>query len=123
MIVVESDAFAKATSIEPEIGPAHILSSRPREEPKTLECVDALTAPEPPTEPLDRRAPRDRALPQYPCGRVIYEDGHGAETVASPPSATTPPPPPQSEARTPILEEDEWEVRRVVGKRRVGKGF
>ena len=83
--------------------------------------MDALTSPEPAPEPLDRPASPDRAPPQPPC-RQVGEGDHGAETVGSPPSATTPPPPRQSEAGLSLLEEEEWEVRRILGKRWVEKG-
>lgn len=106
VIADESGAFAKATSIDPEIGPAHILGSDPMEDPKNVDCVAALTAPKPPTEPLNRSASPDRALPQHLYGRVVRKDNRVATPIVSPPSAITPPPPQQSKARTPTLEQD-----------------
>jgi hypothetical protein len=93
----ENSASTKATSIESEIGAVHLLSSHPREEPKTLGCLDALTIPELPTEPLDRPRSLDVALPQHPYGRVVREGDHGAAAVAGPPVATIPSLPAQSE--------------------------
>ena len=122
VIADESGAFAKATiSGERGTGETHLLSSHPREEPKTLEGVDPPTAPKPLTETPDRPTSPDRALPQHPCGQVVREDDRGAEPVASPPSAAIPPFPEESEARIPALEQEEWEVSRIVGRRRVGK--
>lgn len=46
-----------------------------------------------------------------------------AKSVTSPPSATTPSLPQQSESGASPLEEEEWEVQRIVDKRRIGKGF
>ncbi len=43
--------------------------------------------------------------------------------VASPPSAGSPPPSQQSKARIYVLEEKEWEIKKILGKRRVGKGY
>lgn len=119
----ESGTSTRATSAELETETAHLLSSHSREELKTLGCLDASSIPEPPIEPLDRSASTNVAPPQYLCARVSSEDDHAAAAVASPPSASTPPSPQQSQARTSILEEEEWEIRRIVGKRRAGKGY
>lgn len=124
----ESGAPIKATSIEPKIGATHLLSSHAREEPKTLGYLDAPTTttppttPDPPTQPLDRPTSPDDARPQHANRRVVREDDQGAAPLVVLPSATSPPPPQQPEASTPALENDEWEVRRIVDKRRAGRG-
>jgi len=58
--------------------------------------------------------------------RVVGGDDLGVAAVASspstsPPSASPSAPAQRSEAPTPALEEEEWEIRRIVGKRRAGK--
>ena len=123
VIVAESDAFAKAISVGSEIGSVVTLSPQSRKEPEILGCSDALTARDLPTEPLNQPASPDRAPPQRPCGQVVREDDHGVTATASPSTSIPPPPPRQSEARTAALEEDKWEIRKIVCKRRVGKGY
>jgi len=86
----ENGASTNATSIESEIGAVHLLSSHPREEPKTLGSLDAPTIPELPTEPLDPPRSLNVALPQHPYGRVVREGDHGVAAVAGPHVATTP---------------------------------
>ena len=120
----DSSASARATSVVSEDMSAHLLSPQSRRKTKTYDCADALTAPEPPNESFDRPTSPDQVLRQRRCGQVVREDRHGVAPVASLPSAAPPPPPQQSKARTLALEQDEWEVRSIVGKRRVGKkGF
>ncbi len=119
----ESGASTRATSVEPEIGNTPLLSSSRREELKILRDLDTLTAPDPLVEPLDRPTSPDVALPQHSDGRVVYEDENGAAAVASPPGASTPLLRQQSEAGSSVLEEGEWEIRKIVGKRRAGKGY
>ena len=104
VIVAKSGAFAKATSIDPEIGPAYILSLYPREELKTLECGFALTAPEPPTELFDWPASFDRPLTHYSYERAVHEYDHRAETVASSPNTITSSLPQQFELGASLLE-------------------
>ena len=123
VIVAESDASAKAISVESEIGSAVTLSPQSRKGPEILGCSDALTARGPPIEPLNQPASAERALPHRPCGEFVREDDHGVTAAASPFTSTPPPPPWQSKARTPALEEDEWEIRKIVCKRRVGKEY
>jgi len=118
----ETGGFTRATSVEPKIGPATLQSSPLREQTEAHGYLGTYTTKFT-TEPIDRPISPSAALPQYPCGRVVSEDDHRAAAVASPPSAITPPLPRQSEARTPALEQDEWEFRKIVGKRRVGKGY
>ena len=117
----ESAASTRATTAEPEIETAHLPSSPPKEEPKTLGTSDAPVAPDPPVELVDRPTSPDVVPPPHLNNLVVDEDEHGAPAVPSPPSASTPLSQ-QSEARTSALEE-EWEIRKIIGKRRVGKGY
>ena len=123
IIADEYGATAKATSVEPQIGIARTLSPHKKEEPNALDCVDALTGLEHPTEQLEPPASSEGASPQNLCGQAVGEVDHGAETVASPPSATTPSLPQQSELGASPFEREEWEVKRIVDKRKMGKGF
>ncbi len=123
IIANERSASAKAVSVEPQMEPARTLSSHEKEQPKALDGVDALTAHKPPTEPLDPPASPDGALPQNLYRRVVGEVDHGAETVASPPSANAPWLHQQSESGASPIEQEEWEVKRIVDRRRMGKGF
>ncbi len=43
--------------------------------------------------------------------------------IANPASVTTPPLSAQSQAQNTALEEQEWEITKIVGKRRVGRGY
>ncbi len=107
--------------MESKISPAAFQSSPPREQAEAHGCLSTHTT-EPTTEPIDRPTSLSAALPQHPRGRVIGEDDHGVAAVASPPSAITPPLSPQSHAQNAALEEQEWEITKIVGKRRAGKG-
>ena len=119
----ESGTSTRATSVEPETETAPLLSSHSEEEPKTLRGLDAPITPDPPTEPLDRPTSPDVTLSQHLDGRAIGEDEYGAAVGANPPNASPPSLPCQPEARTSVLEEEEWEVRKIVGKRQAGKGY
>lgn len=76
-----------------------------------------------PADPLDRPSSSDAAGTQQHSRRVVHEDYRGVDPVASPPNVTTPPPPQQGKARTPAFALDEWEVKKIVDKRRVGKSY
>lgn len=119
----EISAPIKAASIKPETGTTYLLSSLRREDLKTLSSLNAPITPDPPTEPLDWPTSPAIALPQHLEGRDVGKDDHGAAAVASPPNAITPPRSLQSPAPSPALEEEQWEIRKIVGKRRVGKGY
>ena len=101
---------------------AHLLSSPSKEEPKTVGASAAPAAPDPPVELFARSIFPDVAPPPHSDGWIVDEDRHGAPAVPSPRSATTPLLSRQSEAPTSTLEE-EWEIRKIIGKRRTGKGY
>lgn len=107
--------------MESKIGPAALQSSAPREQAKAHGCSSTHATER--TAPVDRPTSPRIALPQHPDRRVVSEDDHRAAAVASPPSDITPLLSRQSEPRIPAFEQDEWEIRKIVGKRRVGKGY
>lgn len=59
----------------------------------------------------------------FECKRIVGEDDHGAAMVANPPNAITSPPSPQSQIQNTALEQQEWEIAEIVGKKRAGKGY
>jgi len=118
----EMGGFTRATSVDSKIGPVTLQSSHPREQVKTHGCLSTSTT-EPTIEPIDRPTSQNTVLPQRPCGRVVSEEDHGAAAVAGPPSAITPPLSQQSQAPNASLEEQEWEIKKIIGKRRVEKGY
>ncbi len=110
--------------MESEIGTIHLQSSHPREQQKTHGCLSSPTEPTP--SPIDRpisssvRLCRDR-VEQATCGG----DGGITATVYPPHTITVPPPlaeRPQDQGGL-ALDEDEWEIVRIVGKRQRGKGY
>lgn len=130
----EASAPVKATGMDPETGATLSLGSHPREQQETLECLGAPpdtalpAAPHSPIQLLDPPTSPDEARPPHASPGVVCEGDQGAAPVADLPvadfpSTTSPPPPQQSEASTPLCEQDEWEVRRIVGKRRTEMGY
>jgi hypothetical protein len=106
-----SDFSTRDTSVEPKTqiayssAPSGGKTSRP-----------SVATPYPPTVSLDRPTSSDVAFPQHADGWVGGEDEHRAKAVVSPLSDSAPPLPQQSEAGPSVLEE-EWEIRKTVGKR------
>ena len=123
----EAGAFIKATGVEPETAITPLHSSHPREDPKTLDDLDASIIPESPTEPLDRLTTPDVALIPHSHRESVHEDNYGAAAVASTPTAISPPFPqqPQGQDHSASDEEgnNEWEIARIVGRRRTRKGI
>lgn len=123
----EAGAFIKATSVELETETAPLLSSHPREDPKTFDNFDAPTIPVSPTEPLDRLTTPDLALIQHPHRGSVHKDNYGAVAVANTPTVNSPPFPQQPHGQDdPASDEegnDEWEIARTVGRRRTRKGI
>ena len=139
-IADEASAPVKVTGIEPETGASLLLGSHLREQHKVLGCLgapsdialptapDPSTSPNPPMQPFNRSTSSDQAQSTHPISGVVREGDQGASPVADLsvsdlPIATSPSPPQQSEASTPVCEQDEWEDRRIVGKRRTAGGF
>lgn len=109
----------RATSVDSKIGPVTLQSSHHREQVKTHGCLRTYTT-EPTIRPIDRPTSQNTVLPQRPCGRVVSEEDHRAVAVAGPPSAITSQ---QSQAPNASLEEQEWEITKIIGKRRAEKGY
>ena len=101
LIADDTGAFTKVTTGEPEIGTTHLslLSSQPREEPKTFNNSDAPTIPQPRVESLDRPTSPDVALIQHPHRGSVRKDSYGAAAVASTPTAISPPLPQQPQGQ------------------------
>ena len=118
----EMGGSTRATSVDSKISPVTLQSSHHREQVKTHGCLSTYTT-EPTIEPIDRPTSHNTVLPQRPCGRVVSEEDHRAAAVAGPPSAITPPLSQQSQAPNASLEEQEWEIQKIIGKRRVEKGY
>ncbi len=124
----------RATSIESEIGTVHLKSSQPREQPKTHGCLspatttEPTTAPttEPTTSPIDRPIPPSVALPQDRGTQAVHGGDHGATATVDPLGVAAATPlsheQPQDQGGS-ALDEEEWEIVRIVGKRRRGKGY
>ena len=85
--------------------------------------MDALITPNPPVEPFDRPTSPDVAPPQHPDRLIVSEQDNGAPAVASPARAITLSLPNLSKAGSSALKEGEWEIRRIVNKRRKGRRY
>ncbi len=130
----ETGGSTRATSMESEIGNVHLKSSHPREQPKTHGCLSPATTTEPNTEPTTKptTSPTDRpispsvALPQDRGTQAVHGGDHGAIVTVDPlgVAATTPlfHERPQDQGGL-VLDGEEWEIVRIVGKRRRGKGY
>ncbi len=115
----ETGASSRATSMESEIGTVHLQSFHAREQPKTHGCLNPPTT-EPSPSPIDCPISSSVALCRDRGG-----DG-GIIATVYPPHALTVPPPlaerPQDQGGL-VLDEEEWEIVKVVDKRRRGKGY
>ena len=125
----EFDASTRATSVESEIGTVHLQSSHPRKQPKTHGCLNpSTTGPttEPTTSPYNRPISPIIALSHDRIEQAIRGDDHGAAVTVHPPHAITLTPPFLEQPQDPgssALGEEEWEIVRIVGKRRRGEGY
>ena len=121
---VETGDSIRATSIEFDIGIVHLQSSHPREEPKTHGCLSPTTT-ELTTSPFDHPTSPSAALSRDSDEQVIRGSDHGAAATIYPPHAITATSSlleqPQVQGGS-VLDEEEWEIVRIVGKRRRGKG-
>lgn len=76
------------------------------------------------SETLDQLYSPDLALSQHQSEAVVCTDDHKAASVAEPLSSTRASLLEQIEARVSTLgQEQEWEIRRMVGSRRAGKRY
>ena len=104
--------------MESEIGTAHLQSSLPREQPKTHGCLSPNT-----TSPTtsSTTSSLDRSI-----SPTIRGGDRGAATTVFPlhAIAVTPRLPKQPEDRgASALDEEEWEIVRIVDKRWTGSGY
>ena len=115
----ETDDSTRATSVESEIGTVRLQSSHPRKQSKTYGCLSPPTT-KPTPSPIDRPISSSVALCRDLGGDV------GITATVYPPHAITLPPPlverPQDQGAS-ALDEGEWEIVRIVGKRRRGKVY
>jgi len=109
--------------VESEIDNVHLQSSPRREQPKTQGCL-SLTITEPTTSPFDRLISPSVALSRDPVERTIC--GGNRETTptvyALSVTAATPPSSEQSQDQGgSVLDKEDWEIVKILGKRRIGK--
>jgi len=111
--------------MESKISTAHLQSSHSREQPKTPGCLSPTTT-EPTTSPFDSPISPSVALSHHPVEQAIRGGDGGAAAIFYLPHAitATPPLPKQHQDQGgSALDEEEWEIVRIVGKRRRGKGY
>ena len=121
----ETSTSTRVTSVESEISTVDLQSSHASGQPKTHGYLSPPTT-EPTPSPIDRPISSSVALSwdrveQATCGG----DRRITATVYPPHSITVPPPlaeRPQDQGGL-VLDEEEWEITRIVGKRRRGKGY
>ncbi|KAF6238790.1 hypothetical protein HO173_003297 [Letharia columbiana] len=125
----ETDASTRATSVESEIDTIHLQSSHPKEQPKTHGCWSLSTSgptTEPTTSPFDRPNSPSIVLSHDRIEQAICGGNRRAAVTVHPPHAITVPPPlaeRHQDQGGSALDEEEWEIVRIVGKRRRGKGY
>jgi len=129
----ETGGSTRATSIESEISTIRLQSSHPREQPKTHGCLSPPTTNEPTTEsnnelitsPIDRPISPSVALSQDRGTQAVHRDDHGAIATIYPlgVAAATPLSQEQPQDQGVSALDKEWEIARIVGKRRRGKGY
>ena len=122
----ETGTSTRVSTVESEIGTAQLPSSHPREQPKTHGCLNPHTATESTTFSLDCPTSPSVTLPQDRGGQTASGDDLGAAATVDPLSLTaiTPlsPEQPQDQGGS-ALDEEEWEIVRIVGQRRTRKGY
>jgi len=122
----ETGGSTRASSMESEIGNLHLKSSHLREQPKTHGCLSPATTTEPTTSPIDRPIFPSVALPQDRGTQAVHGGDHGATATVDPPGVAAATPlsqeQPQDQGGS-ALDEEEWEIVRIIGKRRRGKGY
>ncbi len=115
----EAGASARATSVESEIATAHLVGSQPREQPKMHGCLSARTTTSPATSPVDR--------PTSLGAQTISGDDHGAAVIIHPYSVTAAtslfPERLQGQRDSALDEKKEWEIVKIVGKKRTSSGY
>ncbi len=116
----------RATSINSEISTTRLQSSHPREQPKTHGCLSSPTTNEPTASPTNRPISPSVALSQDRGTQAVHGDDHGATAIVYPLGVAAATPLSQEQFQdqgVSALDEEEWEIARIVGKRRRGKGY
>ena len=125
----EFDASTRATSVESEIGTVHLQSSHPRKQPKRHGCLNpSIIGPITGsiTFLYNRPISPSIALSHDRIEQVIRGGDYGAAVIVHPFYAITLTPPFSEQSQdlgSSVLGEEEWEIVRIVGKRRRGKGY
>lgn len=112
-----------STSMESKISTIHLQSSHPREQPKTQGCLSPPTTTEPITEPTTSPSV---AISRNLIKQAIRGGNRGTAATVHPPHAITvisPLPEQPQDQEASVLDEEEWEIVRIVDKRRTGKGY
>ena len=121
----KTSASTRATSVESEIGTVNLQSSHASGQPKTHGCFSPPTI-EPTPSPIDRPISSTVALSRDRVEQATCGGDRRITATVYPPHAITVPPPlaerPQDQGDL-VSNEEEWEIARIVGKRRRGKGY
>ena len=120
----ETDSSTGATSIESQTDNVHLQVSRPKEKPKTQGCL-CLTATEPTNRPFDDPVFPRVALSREPVEQTIHRGDRKATATGPSPRAITITPllPEQPQGKgVSASDEEEWEIVKIVGKRRTRRG-
>ena len=121
----ETSASTRATSVESEIDTVHLESSSASGQPKTYSCLSP-PATKPTPSPIDRPISSSVALSRDRVEQVTCGGDRRITATIYPLHASPVPPPlaerPQDQGGS-ALDEEEWEIIRIVGKRRRGKGY
>ena len=118
-------ASTRATSVESETGTAHLSSSHPKEQPKAHRCLNPHTATEPTTSFLDCPTTASIDLPQDRVEQTVRGGEYGAAATINPSgviAATLPSPEREGQRGLAQDEEEDWEIVKIVRKRRTRKG-
>ena len=111
--------------MESEVGTVlvHLQSSHLREQPMTHGCLSPTTT-ETTASPCDYPISPSVALSRGPVEQAIRGGDRGAAATVHPPhtiTVTSPLPEQPQDQGASVLNEVEWEIVRIVGKRRRGK--
>lgn len=120
----EADTSIRAANIESEIGIIHLQSSLRREQSKTRGCLESTT--ESFISLFDRPISPSVALSRGRTEQAIRDGDHGVAATVHPPHAVivtlSLPKQPQDQGGS-ALDKEEWEIVKIVGKRRTSKGY
>ena len=120
----KTDDSTEVTSMESEIGASHLQSSHSMKKSTTHGCLSPTTI-EPITSPFHRPISPSVALSHDRVEQTIREGDHETATIVHPHPITVIPSLLEEiqDQEGSVLDEAEWEIVRIVGKRRRGKGY